>query len=211
MIQATQAGVVRCTIRCAEIRPLLSRFIEHETDPRETLRTRWHLDACSSCRSRADRLSAVMTSCDGIASVEPPADLAARVMDALRSMKAAAVAAGADPRAAKWTGLGVLLAVAAGALTRRYDLAEKAALPVRLLARGIIRGSGAADAAQSYLSRVAPSLVRFLNPDLGSVSSASSPDLFMMAHIGGVALLLVLTLAIPVAALTAWMLHSSRS
>jgi len=208
----TQASAVWGEIRCAEIRPLLSRFVERETDPSETLRTRWHLDGCSACRARASRLSAIVSSCDGIERLEPPQDLAARVMTALRSMKAAAAAAGADRRAAKWTGLGVVLAVGVAALTRRYDVAEKASLPVRLLARGAIRGSGASEALESYLSNVAPSIVRFLNPDLGQgVSPASSPDLITMAHIGGVAMLLVLTLAIPVAAVTAWMLHSSRS
>lgn len=205
----TQASAVWGEIRCAEIRPLLSRFVERETDPSETLRTRWHLDQCSACRVRTSRLSAIMSSCDGIDRLEPPQDLAARVMTALRSMKSAA---GANRRAAKWTGLGVVLAVGVAALTRRYDVVEKASLPVRLLARGAIRGSGASEALESYLSNVAPSIVRFLNPDLAQgVSPASSPDLITMAHIGGVAMLLVLTLAIPVAAVTAWMLHSSRS
>jgi hypothetical protein len=207
---ATQANAT--AIRCAEIRPLLSRFIERETDPRETLRARWHLDACPACRARAGHLGAVMTACDGIAPAEPPGDLAQRVMSALRSMKAAAVASGADRRSAKWTGLAILLAAGAGALLRRYDVADRAAVPVRLLARGIIRSSGAGEAVQSWLSSVAPSLVRFLDPQLApGATSATSPDFLMMAHIGGVAVLLALSLAIPVAALTAWMLHSSRS
>lgn len=196
-------------IRCSEIRPLIARFIDRETDPRETLRTRSHLDACAACRLRADRLGAVMSACDGIDDVAPPEDVAARVMGALRRMKAAAPLS--EIRASKWTGLGILLAAGAAVLGRRYDLAEKAAIPVRLLARGVVRTTGAAEAAESWLSNAAPSLVRFLDADLGAASGAAGPDFAVMAHIGGVALLLALLLAVPVAALTAWMLHTSKS
>src|SRR5262245_60098156 len=100
---------------CAGLRPLLTFYLEKETDPLETLEARVHLDSCSACRSRAQRLQGVMARCEALPQKRPGRDIAGAVMDRLASLKRSAHA---RTLTAKWSGVALLLSAGLAALTR---------------------------------------------------------------------------------------------
>ncbi len=64
---------------CTSIRPLIPQWIEGELEPRQARLVEEHLEACEECRRTAGALRTVREAGRAFASLEPPADLAARL------------------------------------------------------------------------------------------------------------------------------------
>lgn len=194
-------------MHCAEVRPILSFFLEKETGPSETLETRRHLHSCASCRSRAARLSAVSAACASLTELTPPADLSSSIMNRLRALRAAGGMKG-TMSAARWGGLSVILGSVLALLSRPdgrmmsalfHPLDYLAALFAGTEAAG--SAEGAAQAAAALALAVAGGGVR---PEL---TAGAGVDLLLTVQVVATALLIGLLLAIPVAMVTAWFLR----
>jgi putative zinc finger protein len=198
---------------CTEVRPLLSFLLEKETGPLETLEARRHLDGCAPCRRRVERISTVMVACASLPEQTPPADMSGLVMQKLRALKKASARAsstsGWAPPAAKWSGLALLFGAALGVFTRPAAPALKTLGAQLAFFAGLLAGTdppgGAADVAGRAVG-VALRIASFaIRPEL---TSGSSPDLVVASRLVATALTLGFMLAIPVALLTAWFLHT---
>ena len=193
-------------MRCAEVRPILSFFIEKETGPSETLATRRHLDGCEFCRSRAEHLSAVAAACGSLRELPPPADLAATVMNRLRALRAARGMKG-TMTAARWGGLSVILGSVFAMLSRPDGRMLRALIhPLDYLAALLAGGetAGSAEGAAQSAAALALSVARGgAGPEL---TAGAGVDLLLTVQVAATALLIGLLLAIPVALLTAWFL-----
>jgi anti-sigma factor RsiW len=196
-------------LNCTDVRPILSTFIEKETDPLQTLETRRHLDNCSACQRRADRLAGVMNACSAMSDAEPSASIADAVMKRLRGMKSRAVAAGTVDLAAKWTGLMVLLAAGATAVMSPATPALRAlGRPIHALI-GLVAGTGSGENARNLLSSAGPAILRFLDGETASeIAAGAGLDLSISLQVLASGLLFGFLLIIPVAIVTAWMLHN---
>ncbi|HET9481860.1 MAG TPA: zf-HC2 domain-containing protein [Candidatus Polarisedimenticolia bacterium] len=198
-------------IRCAELRPILSLFLEKETGPLETLETRRHLDGCEPCRLRARRLGDIMNACSELRENQPPADIAGGVMAKLRAMKQAAASAAGGALAARWSGLTlVVLAALAGITAPGSAMGRLLVRPFSFVA-GLF-GPGGGEAARDLAGAAVPVAMRFLNGDLhAELASSSGLDVLLMARLAATALALCFVLAIPVAALTYCLLRHGRT
>ena len=193
-------------MRCAEVRPILSFFLEKETGPSETLETRRHLDGCQSCRSRAEDLSAVSSACTSLKELTPRADLSSSVMNRLRALRAAGGMKG-TMSAARWSGLSVIVGSLLALLSRPGGHMMSALVhPLdylsALLAGTEAAGSseGAAQAAAALALTVAGGGAR------AELTAGAGVDLLLTVQVVATGLLIGLLLAIPVAVVTAWFL-----
>ncbi|HKY33380.1 MAG TPA: zf-HC2 domain-containing protein [Candidatus Polarisedimenticolia bacterium] len=193
---------------CAELRPLLSFFLEKETGPLETLEARRHLDACPRCRARARTMAGVLQSCSDLPAGPPGRDLPGAVMQRLRALKAASGA-----RGAKWTGLALLLAGGLGALAAP-DAPMRRALgrPLSFLA-GLVSQGGASERLRELMAESAPGVPQLVQGGIraGLSDAALGMDATLAVNLLATALAFVLALAIPVALVTAWLLHRDAS
>jgi len=205
-------------IPCGRVRSILSFFLEKETDPLDTLRTRRHLDGCIACRRIADRISVVMQTLSDSLGVsrtladEGPADIAAGVMARLRSMKSRSLSDGTLEMAAKWSGLLLILTAGTAAILRQGGVGAKfAANPlgsaVSMFGEALDLGrlGDLAAALGAALSRIAE------GGTLADLAERIGPDALIPLQIAGSALSIVAALAVPAAALAAWMIRSPRS
>ncbi|HZI93448.1 MAG TPA: zf-HC2 domain-containing protein [Patescibacteria group bacterium] len=200
---------------CSEVRPILSFLLEKETGPLETLEARRHLEDCDACHAKAERISRVMAACGKLAEQAPPIDLSHSVMQKLRAAKSASRRAQASPwapPAAKWGGLAVLLGAALAAITRPFGGAlRELGAPLTFIA-GLLAGTDSADGAADVAGRAVSVALRFvgvaLKPEL---TSGAGIDLVVTFQLLATALSIGFLLAIPVAILTAWFLHSSST
>ncbi|MFQ5701496.1 MAG: anti-sigma factor family protein [Acidobacteriota bacterium] len=196
-------------MRCQDVRPILSFFLEKETDPFETLQARRHLEGCAACRARADRLSTVMRACDAYRDGRPPADTASLVMARLRSLKATATARGRTSLAAKWTGLAALLTAGLAVLTGgpAADTLRGYTGPLRAIWEWL-SVLGGADAVRSFLASAGPAVVRLIDGRLAAdLAAGAGLDLTVSVRILATALAFGFLLAIPAAIVTAWLLY----
>jgi len=198
-------------LRCVEARPMLSFFIERETDPLQTLETRRHIDSCASCRARAEGMREVMERCSDIEEQRPPRDIAASVMDRLRGMRDAALAEGGLGKAARWTGLALLIGGGLAGISRpETPILGTLARPFTFLV-SLFTG-GDADPAGRFLDNVLPLAGRMLRGGVGTdLPGSSGIDLSVSLQILSTALVFGLALAVPVAIVTIWMLHSGSA
>lgn len=190
---------------CAQVRPILSFFLEKETDPLETLETRRHLDSCAACRSRADRLGAVMGACAALPERAPGTDVASEVMSRLRALRSASPDLA---RSARWSGLLLILAAMLSALARPdARLFRTLSRPIDLLVAFL----GGGDPGDGLAGRIVPILLRGvggngLRPEL---TAGAGLDLLISVQVLATALAIGLLIAIPVAVMTLWFLRSS--
>ena len=199
---------------CADIRPLISLFLEKETGPLETLEARRHLDGCHSCRSRARRLSDVMRDCAALPKQESPVDIASSVMDRLRQMLASmtsrAEAAGRRAvLAARWGGLALVLGAALATLTRP-ESASRGAFDRSVDYLTALLNGGDAPGRSSDLAGGALLLALRIFGGGGvrsEMPAGTGLDPIMVAQVTATALLISLLLALPAAVLTAWFLR----
>jgi len=193
-------------MRCADVRPILSFFLEKETGPAETLETRRHLDACRACRSRAEHLSAVSTACASIREVAPATDLASSVMSRLRELRAASGMKG-GMTAARWSGLSVILGSILALMTRRDGHALSALFhPFDYLAT-LLAGTDAASSSEGAGRAAAALAMAVAGGGGGSdLTAGAGVDLLLTVQLVATGLLIGLLLALPVAVLTAWFL-----
>ena len=196
-------------MKCTEVRPILSVFLEKETDPLETLETRRHLDSCDGCQHRAERLALVMTACADMRQVDTPAGIADSVMQRLRGMKTRAVATGTIDLAAKWTGLMVLLAAGLTAILVPATPALRAlGRPIYALI-GLVTGADSGEDARNLLSSAGPAILRFLEGETAAdLAARAGLDLSISMQVLANGLLFGFLLVIPVAIVTAWMLYT---
>jgi len=197
-------------MKCAQVRPILSSFLEKETDPLQTLDTRRHLGECGSCNRRADRLRSLMAACDDLPVAEASSSIADSVMSRLRGIRSQALAMGTVDLAAKWTGLMVLLGVGLTAAV------APAAPALRSLARpfhaliGLVAGGDSGEGARNFLSAAGPAVLRLVSGETSSeVAGQAGLDLSISMQVLATGLLFGFMLVIPVAIVTAWMLHTS--
>jgi anti-sigma factor RsiW len=198
---------------CGNVRRMLSFFLEKETDPLETLEVRRHLDACPACQARARRLEAAMIRCDALASQPAAVDIAGSVMQRLGVLKRTALVAN-PALAAKWSGIGLILAAGLAALaTPGTTFLGFLARPVSFLV-GLATGGDQLDRLRAVAGRVLPFVPTALSGGLETeLAGRGGIDAAVIIQVVGTALMFGLMLAIPVALLTAWLLHreSSRS
>jgi len=187
---------------------MLSFFIEKETDPLDTLETRRHLDSCASCRARARGIEAVMERCSAIEDRDPPRDIASSVMERLRQFRDTALADGTLARAARWTGLALLLGGGLAGVSRpETPILGTLGRSLSFLV-SLFTGSDS-DPVGSLLESALPMASRLLHGGIGTdLPGSAGIDLSVTLQILSTALFLGLLLAIPVAVVTVWMLHS---
>ena len=192
--------------RCSEVRACLGFFLEKETGPLETLQTRQHLDGCEACRSRAERLSRLMTDCANLPQAEPHADVAAAVMTRLRAIRASMIPNVASAAALKWSGLVLVLCSILTGLAGQATTWPTG--PAALLAR-LVWGADSAGGTGEATSGALPVVVRVLHGGLRSDLSAAplGLDLQLALQLLATALAVAFMLAIPVALVTAWLLR----
>ncbi len=201
-------------MNCAQVRPLLSFLLEQESSPYETLEARRHLADCARCRRGSDRLAHVMERCDRLDVAPPPVDVASGVMARLRLMRAAAVQAG-DPHssimtAARWSSLGVVICACAAAMTQAgFSWIRALASPFTSLV-GFLTDGQKVQAVRETAGAIAPVAMRALDGGL-RLEIAGTGNLGTSLQILGTALGLGTLLAIPVAALAAWMIHRDNA
>ncbi len=190
---------------------MLSFFIEKETDPSDTLETRRHLDSCGPCRARAEGIEAVMGRCSALEEKTPPRDIASSVMERLRQFRDSALADGTLNRAARWTGLALLLGGGlAGASRPETPILGTLGRPLSFLV-SLFTGSDA-DPVGALLESALPMASRLLHGGVGTdLSGSAGIDVSVTLQILSTALVMGLVLAIPVAVVTIWMLHSSST
>ena len=191
-------------MRCTEVRPLLSFFLEKETGPLQTLETRRHLDGCDPCRARAAHLASIASACTSLAELPPPVDLSSSVMNRLRSM--AGGMKGAMP-SARWGGLSIVLGSFLALLSRHEGGMMRALIqPLDYLA-AFFAGTESAGSSEG-LAQAAASLALAIAGKAGrpELIAGAGVDLVMTVQVVATALLIGLLLAIPVAVLTAWFL-----
>ena len=197
---------------CSEVRPILSLFLEKETEPLETLQTRRHLDECRACAARARRIDRVMESMHGLETSEPPADLAPLVMTRLQTLRERIHHTLSGQQALKWSGLAVLLGAGLASLTRSSsDLLRAIGRPLAPLA-GLVGDPSTWDGLGEKIGGVVPAAVGLVRGAGGAnlLNSAGS-DVSVLFQVVGTALILAFSLAIPVLATTAWLLrHGAR-
>jgi predicted anti-sigma-YlaC factor YlaD len=193
-------------IDCTGLRPLLSFYLEKETGPLETLEARRHLDSCEACRTRARRMAETMARCDAIPEPAPTLDIARMVMGRLSSFKRASREA-TPLMAAKWSGLAIVLSAALGVtLTRLEPMSRALSRPVAFLA-GLVAG-GEGDRLGKLVGGAVPLLPSAIAGRVPSdLAPATAMDATVTVQVLGTALVFGLGLAIPVALLTAWLLH----
>jgi len=194
---------------CSGLRPILSFYLEKETGPLETLEARRHLDACSACRTRASRLAGTMARCDALEARSPSTDIAALVMDKLASLKRAA--GRVEPAlAAKWSGVALLLAAGLAALTSPVTpVLRLLSRPAAFLA-GLAAG-GSSDRLRDALGGALPVLPASLSGGVRPDIASAGVDAALAIQLLGTALVFGLGLAVPVALVTAWLLHRETS
>jgi anti-sigma factor RsiW len=191
---------------CGRVRPMLSFFLEKETGPLETLEIRRHLDDCPACQARVRRLEATMARCDALAAQPAGVDIAGSVMHRLGSLKRAALAANPS-LAAKWSGIGLILAAGLAALaTPGAPVLGLLARPVAFLV-GLATGGDQLDRLRQVAGRALPFVPTALSAGMESDLGRGGLDAAMAIQLMGTALMFGLALAIPVALLTAWLLH----
>ena len=193
-------------MRCTEVRPILSFFLEKETGPAETLEARRHLDSCQSCRSRAAHLSAVSAACASLRKRAPANDLSTTVMNKLRAMRTAGGMKG-TLSAARWSSLSVILGSIV-ALLSRPDARMLSALyhPLDFLS-ALLSGTEAAGSADGAAQAAAALAVAIAGGGGGSeLTAGAGVDLLLTVQVVATGLLTGLLLALPVAVLTAWFL-----
>src|SRR5262245_31372780 len=198
-------------MRCVEVRPILSFLIEKETGPLETLEARRHLEACDSCRTRAARLSTVMTACENLPARVPPQDLSSSVMQRLRSMRDAASLRGAGEAspALKWSGLVALLGAGLAYLARPAVPAIKALGAPLAVVAGLLGGSDAPAGAADVAGRAVAVALQFVGIAIKPEwASGANVDLTGSFQLLATALTIGFLLAIPAGVLTAWFLHA---
>jgi hypothetical protein len=198
-------------MNCAQIRPLLSFLVERESSPYETLEARRHLADCTRCRARADRMARVMERCDAMPVAAPTADIATGVMARLRLMRDAAAQSGRDAslfNAARWSSLAVILCTFAGAMSQTGgSLLRAAASPFSWLFN-LLSNADRVEAVRETAGAMAPVALRALDGGLRlEVAGPGSGNIMTSLQILGTALGLGTLIAIPVAALAAWMIH----
>lgn len=188
-------------MRCADVRPILSFFLEKETGPAETLETRRHLDSCRSCRSRAEHLSAVSVACASLEEMAPPVDLSTSVMDKLRALRAAG-----GMSAAKWSGLSVIIGSALALLSRPDGRILNVLFhPVDYLT-ALLSGTDAAGTAEGAAQAAAALAIGITGGSGHDLTAGAGVDLLLTVQVVATGLLIGLLLALPVAVLTAWFL-----
>lgn len=193
-------------MNCAGLRPILSFYLEKETGPMETLEARRHLDSCASCQSRARRMAETMARCDTVAAPAPSLDIARMVMGRLSAFKRASREA-TPVMAAKWSGLAIVLSAALGVtLTRLTPMSRALSRPITFLA-GLVAG-GEGDRLGKLVGGALPLLPSAIAGGVPSdLAPATAMDAAVTVQVLGTALVVGLVLAIPVALLTAWLLH----
>jgi predicted anti-sigma-YlaC factor YlaD len=197
---------------CAGLRPLLGFYLEKETDPLETLEARIHLDSCSACRSRAQSLQGVMARCETLPQRRPARDIAVGVMGRLASLKRSAHA---RTLTAKWSGVAVILSAGLAALMHpAAPVMRVLGPPVEFLV-GLVSG-GSQDKLRDLVGSAGPFVPAAVSGALrpGLASGAMGPNVTLTIQLFATGLAFGLGLAIPVAVLTAWLLHreaASRS
>jgi hypothetical protein len=192
---------------CVRLRPILGLFLEKETDPLETLEVRRHLDSCASCQRRARRLEQTLARCDAIPEQLPAQDIAGAVMQRLTSLKRSAVAAN-PAMAAKWSGIGLILAAGLTAISMPgAPVLGLLARPVAFLV-SLASGGEQLDRLRQIAGKAASLLPGALAGGVDAdVASRTGFDGALAIQLLGTALVFGLGLAIPVAILTAWLLH----
>ncbi|HEY3174608.1 MAG TPA: zf-HC2 domain-containing protein [Candidatus Polarisedimenticolia bacterium] len=198
---------------CADVRPILSLFLEKETGPLETMETRRHLDGCDSCRSRAGRLSGVLGACAALASEAPPMDVASSVMERLRRMRASMSsrpggAAKPGALAARWSGLVVLLGAAMAFLAYPGAGGRGAIGRSRDYLAALLSGNDPAGRSTDFAGGTILVALKALGGGFRTeLPAGAGLDLILVVNLVATSLLIALLLALPVAALTAWFLR----
>ncbi|MGH9868411.1 MAG: anti-sigma factor family protein [Candidatus Polarisedimenticolia bacterium] len=194
---------------CGGLRPILSFYLEKETGPLETLEARRHLDACPACRARASRMAGTMARCDALEAQSPASDITAMVMGKLADLKRAARRV--EPAlAAKWSGVALLLAAGLSAISSPVTpVIRLLSRPAAFLAGLAAGGSG--DRLRDALGGALPLLPASLSDGVRSDIASAGVDAALAVQLLGTALVFGLGLAVPVALVTAWLLHREAS
>jgi len=192
---------------CARLRPILGFLLEKETGPLETLEARTHLDHCPACQTRARRMERTLARCNAIPDQSPSRDIAGDVMQRLTSLKRTAAAAN-PAMAAKWSGIGLILAAGLTAITMPgAPVLGLLARPVAFLV-SLATGGEHLDRLRQIAGRVLPFLPSAISGAMDTeVASRAGFDTALAIQLLGTALVFGLGLAIPVAIVTAWLLH----